>query len=612
MDPIVPSEPGQTPPDQEFKPKPIDQPFVDPSLKQKLMRSQNAGPSKSFYQANKIYVWAIVAGLAIIGVLAFFALRKTPVQQSKDANVDISFDAPDTVASGGEEVYKIKVQNNDKQKLANMQLELAYPEGVTFISSSPDPGNISGTLFAVPDLIPGQNVTIFVKTKVTGDINQQKQVTAKLHYKYDNSSLAFTKEQAFAVRIAASDMALEIDGPATANNAELVVYTIKYKNNSPDTINNGRIQANFPQGFDFAQSQPLPDMGNNIWNVGNLAAGQNGTITVQGSFRSANPGESKTAEIEFQVLGQDGKYYLQANAQFTTALSALPLLASQELQNGNNANTVNPGDQLTFNIKYQNNAATAATGVNIIVTLNSKVLDLSTLQAESGDINNNTIIWNASNVPNLATLNPSDAGQLSFSVTVKKPATRDSSKSLTVVSDIKIKSNEYSTFLPGNQLTLKVTSPLTLESKLDYVSGSLPPQVGKATVYKVSLSLKNEANDYSNGSVTVSLPGNDYVPGSANAQESSKVSYDQATGILTWNFGNLPAHTGVFSQARTLQFNVKISPSSSQANQAPTLAKNIQLSAQDLFTNQTVTAGAEDITTNDISGQGWNNGQVQP
>ncbi len=149
---------------------------------------------------------------------------------------------------------------------------------------------------------------------------------------------------------------------------------------------------------------------------------------------------------------------------------------SQEIANLNGNDVVNPGDTLRFNIKYQNNSSVVANGVNILLTLNSKAVDFGTAQAEGGQVSNNTILWNASSVSNLASLNPSDSGQLNFSVRLKNPATRDSSKNLTVVSDIKIKSNEYDAYFPGNELTLKIAGPVSLTSALNYQSGQMPPR----------------------------------------------------------------------------------------------------------------------------------------
>lgn len=609
----------QPKPEPVFVKKVVEMPIMDSDLRKKIGGAgpQSAGGFKGFYNANKIYFWAILAGIIIISVLSFFAFRRSAPSAPKQANVAINVQVPDTVPSGGQVVYTITIQNNDTQKLVGMQLEVAYPDGLSFVSSAPDAfraQNLSGTLFPVPDLIPGQNTVLFLKTNVSGNVNDQKTLDLKLHYKYSNFNSEFVKDQPVTVRLVASDVTVELNGPTTTNNAQLVTYSVKYQNNSDSDIQNARVKMDYPDGFSFASATPPPDLGSDTWNVGTLAKGGSGDIEIQGTFNSANPGESRTAMAEFLVLGQDGQYFTQNSSSFTTGISSLPLVVTQALQSNNNNNVISPGDNLTFNVTYQNNASTAANGVNIEVDLNSKVVDLSSLRAQGAQINNSTIIWNASGVQQLATLLPNQSGQLSFSLKINNPATKDSSTNLTVVSNIQIKSNEYSTAFPGPQLSLKVSSPSAITSALSFVSGQLPPQVGLSTVYKVHLALSNSSNDYSSGLLTAFVPlgaggvlTNSYTPA-----EAANVQYDPTTGKLTWNVGSLRANTGRFSQPRVLEFNVKLSPSASQVGQSPVLVNKINFTAKDIFTSQDVNITAPDIKTSDLpqGNGGFGSGQV--
>ncbi|HVY67638.1 MAG TPA: hypothetical protein VHA30_01935, partial [Patescibacteria group bacterium] len=431
-----------------------------------------------------------------------------------------------------------------------------------------------------------------------------------------NFNSEFAKSQDSTVTLTASSVLVELDGPATTNNAQLIVYTVKYQNNSDADIQNARVKMNYPDGFKFASATPPPDLGADTWDVGTLAKGGSGTIQIQGTFASANPGETKTATADFLVLDATGQANVQnSSVPLNTSISSLPLLVSQSLQGNNSSGVVNPGDTLTVNVTYQNNAATAASGVNIQATVNSKAVDLSSLRAEGGQINNNTIIWNAAGVPQLQSLSPNQSGSLSFSFKLKNPAVTDASKNLAVVSDIQMQSNEYSSPFPGNELNLKVSSPAAVNTGLTFVSGQLPPQVGRATVYDIKFSLVNSSNDFSNGVLTAYLPlaGGGFNSSSVTAAEAGNVQFDAASGKLTWNFGSLPAYSGKFNQARVLEFQVTLNPSASQAGQSPTLVKNIGLSATDLFTGQNVSLSARDLTTSSLQGQsGYGVGQVQP
>ncbi len=598
--------------------KTVETPILESALRDKLAPAQTVGNETGgfagFFHANKWYFLAIFVSAIIIFALAYFAFKKPPVVAVKEANVSIAVEVPQTVPGGGEAVYKITVQNNDNQKLVSLQLELAYPDGVVFESSSPKPINLSGSVFNVPDLISGQNAAIFVKAKVNGNVNDEKILNIRLHYKYSNFNSEFIKQQTATVRLVASDVLVEISGPQSANNAQLIVYSIKYQNNSDHDIQNARIKLTYPDGFSFAGANPAADLGNNSWNLGILPKAGSGKIEIQGTFVSVNPGESKTALAEFLILGNDGMYFSQNNASFTTLISSLPLLVSQELNPLRKNDIIKPGDSLTFRVRYQNNASTEVKGVNIAVSLDSKAIDLASITAQGGQVNNNSILWNASSVPQLESLAPNESGELSYSIKVNNPATKDASKNLTVVSSIKIKSNEYDAYFSGNPVTLKISSPSGVSSALTFVSGQLPPQVGRSTTYKIKISLTNSSNDFGSGVMSAFIPlgPNALVSGSVTPSESTNVQFDQSTGKLLWNFGTLPANTGRFSQPKVLEFQVVFSPSSSQVGQTPTLIKTINYSAKDLFTEEDVTASTDDITTRDIQGTGsYSNGTVQ-
>lgn len=613
MDEIKPINPSQNP---QFVKKAVETPILDSDLRRQITvsdgESSEGGGFRAFYLANKYYFLAILVGVLIIGALAYFAFKKSPAVAPKDANINISVDVPQSVASGGEAVYKIMVQNNDSQKLISMRLELTYGSGETYENSSPKAENISGTLFTVPDLIPGQNAVVIVKAKVTGNVNDQKTLDIKLHYKYPGFSSEFIKNQSSTITLLASNVLIELDGPATTNNAQLVLYTIKYQNNSGADIPNTQIKMIYPEGFNFAQATPTPDLGSGTWNIGKLAAAGQGNIQIQGTFNSSSPGESKTAEAEFLVLGSNGQYSVQNSSSFSTNISSLPLLVTQNLQQANSNNIINPGDTLNFTVHYQNNASTVATGVNIQVTLNSKAVDLSSVRTQGGQVNNNTISWNASGVPQLQSLLPSQSGDLSFSVKIYNPAVKDSSKNLLLASSIQIQSSEYTSAFPGGQLNLKISSPSAINAVLSYISGQLPPQVGKITVYKVRLALTNSSNDFSNGSLSAFIPSG-FVASSITGAESGNAQFDSSTNKLTWNVGTLPANIGRFSQPRVLEFQITLNPSSSQVNQSPTLIKTINFTANDLFTGQAVSISADDLTASDVAGQsGFGNGQVIP
>ena len=245
--PIRPAAPPTQPQGagQAFVKKTVDTPILDVGLREKINGSQNFSSNEGvagFYQANKIYFWAIIIGVVMIAGLAYWAFKKPAPTAPKEANVEVKVDFPETVPTGGEAVYKVILKNNDSQTLVSGELELVYPEGVSYVSSVPNAEGISGTQFKVPDLVSGQNATVIVKTKVTGNVNDEKKLSLKFHYRLSNFNSDFIKDQFASLRLVAADVLVELQGPAAANNGQIVVYTAKYQNNSDNDVSNARIK----------------------------------------------------------------------------------------------------------------------------------------------------------------------------------------------------------------------------------------------------------------------------------------------------------------------------------------------------------------------------------
>ena len=395
-----------------------------------------------------------------------------------------------------------------------------------------------------------------------------------------------------------------------------MTYTVKYKNNSDKDIENGRIEIKYPEHFQFADGSPQPNLGKNIWNVGTLSSQQEGEITFRGSFAGASAGRSEIFDIAFLVLDNSGKFFTQASTSFTTALETLPLFVTVEATSGAPNGIVKPGDSINYKVSYRNNASVPARGAIIVVNLESPAVSYSSIRAEGAQINNGTITWNASSDRNLEVINPNESGSFDFNLDVNNPPVRDTAKNIEVKTTVKIKSDEYETFLPGNELALKVSTLASVTASVEHTSGALPPKVGNSTTYTLTLALRNGTNDLKDGILTAFIPvassGVD-VSSVQPTKERTNVTFDASTGKITWKVGTLTAHTGTFSPLRKMSINVRITPSSGQAGKEVELLKSISYKTTDSFTSQNLTLTAESIGTGDLAGENnFNNGFVSP
>lgn len=603
----------------EFKPQSVPDPLPQPGDSQISFNMPDSSDSSrkqssrfgEFFRDNKWYIWAGLLGLVIIGVLAFLAFRPQHPEPTKNANVSVNISAVDIVPAGGEVIYKIQINNNDPAKLVDMDLELVYEDGIKYVSSTPPADNSSGSRFPVPDLSNGQNAVLMIKTTATGNINEDKQLVARLHYKFDNFSSEFTEEASHSVRLVAADIILDMTGPEKATNVQTANYDIFYRNDSDKDIAGARIQVTYPNEFKYVGSDPAPSLGQNIWNLNNLERNGTGKISFNGNFAGTKPGQAVAFKIEFLALDSTGSFFTQSSTTYMTVIDAQPLSIEQKVLNEAQGGIVKPGESIQYEAKFQNNTQVTAHGLNVVVEFDSKAIDPADIKADAGLVSGDTITWNAAGVPALERLNPGESGIVRFSVELKNPAVKDSSENITVVTKSRIKSAENAVFLEGNEVTLKVSSPSSIESSTAFVSGPLPPKVGQTTTLQVSVALRNGSNDYREGSLIGYIPlGTSFDKSSIPGTDSAAVKFDSATGKLTWTVGQLSAHAGSAVPLRTLKFNVTFTPTNNMANQPITLFKTISFTAKDSFTEQPISLTLPEVTTDSLPGEGM--GRVQP
>ena len=561
---------------------------------------------KLFYVENKWAVWLIVITLLITGVFLFFAFW-SPGSKEVKPNVTVELEVPNQLSSGSEIIYKVNFKNHERDLIRDISLDMVYPSGFTFKDSVPETSSLNGTRFNLPNVEPGQEGTVMIKGMLVGNIDEMKSVSALMRYKFSQFNSEFVVQSQGQTRIVNSDILLQFEGPFRAPNGQDITYNLSYANNSDKDLNELKLKMDLPAVFRVVKQDPPPTQGA-IWNIGGLKANERKNIQFVGQFQGTKAGEEMTLRAQIDGLDDTGREYTLASTSYIVTISQQPLVTEISVRNASNLSTdiVFPGESLDYRIKYQNNDASAAHGVIITAKLNGEALDLSTIEAPQASIQGNTIIWNASQVRNLGTLEPNQGGEVTFRITIKNPATRDSVKNLVVSADAAIKSYEYDQAFISPAVKTNIGTVVKLDTAVEHKSGFTPPSVGKDTTYRVTMDLKNASNDVEGSIMSFNLPSSlDFDMSAVNAEEAKNVTYDRNSRKVTWNIGRLPAHIGILSAPRRLEFDVSITPAAANARKPMTLVNNIKFNATDSFTKQVISINAQDISTlQDKSGNG--------
>lgn len=515
-------------------------------------------------------------------------------------NISINIDAP-VAASGGEPFdTKFTVTNNNKVSIDQATLLVEYPVGFYSTPGNTDLPRISKDLGSIA---AGQSLSETVNSLLYGEENTDKSVSVTLEYRMAGSNATLKKTTTYSIKVASSPVNIAVLVPKEVSSGQEIDYTIDVSSNSNDPINGLLVKVDYPSGFTFVSANPSPAYDTNVWAISNLAPQEKRTIKIHGAIEGLE-GEEKVAKISVGTASQNDERVIGIIYNAATESSSItkPFLALDLAVNNNRTldNTASLNKGVRVDVFWQSNNPTKVTDAVIEVKLQGTVLDKYSIFASGGGFYrsvDNTIVWDKSSNPDLAVIDPGAKGAVSFSFspTAVGVGSGIMIKNPQIIFNVHAKAAQSNDANTVSSISSSVTRSVKFETEVKVAAkglyftgpfdsyGPIPPQADKETSYTISLSARNSANNVSNVYVKTTLPIyvkwlNKIYP------DGEDITFNPSKNEVTWNVGRIPAGGG-----RDASFQVSITPSVSQINQAPLLTGDVSLVATDDFTKTEIT-----------------------
>ena len=547
------------------------------------------------------------AGLAIVfAAIILFTGGGVISNNSIDINV-----IGNSFTAGGEELpLQVEIVNKNTSDLELADLFIEYDKG----------GDASGGATHVRDLnslgtIPaGKSVTKSFFVTLYGTEGSAQNIDFTLQYRLSGSNAIFVKKSSFPVTINSAPVSLSVDSPENLTPNQELTFTVKTKSHSTKSLSGLLLHVDYPTGFNFVKADPSPDSLNNTWDLGDLAPGAERAIKITGTVYGQD-GEDRAFHIYTGAASASDatKIGVTYNSILEKVALVKPFIGAQISINGSSDSTVavSSGGTIAVQVNYVNNLPTQVTNAEVTMQISGNAFDESSIRVPKGfyDSKKHTVTWNADTDPNLASLQPSDNGQLSLEFAV--PPLLASGQILgspQVKFSVSIKGkqpdqggsvNGVSNFTTA---TAVVSSDLGFSSQAFYHSGpftntgTLPPKANQPTTYTITWSVTNSANALASGMATAQLPS--YVDWVGTISPSTeKITYDDTTHTIHWNIGSIPAGTGLTGTPHTVSFQVRLNPSSSQVGSTPKLVLDTSVTAKDTFTGAMLSTNRSSVST---------------
>ncbi len=569
---------------------------------------------KTKWPLGKILVWFSFIFFFVAVCIAGFIYYNGYNTISAD-NVDIAVTGSPTIDAGRDSTFAVSIDNKNQVDLQDAYLNIEYPDGARKDASQTEP--LVQDHISLGNLATGGHLDRTFNAAFFGLEGTQEKIKISVEYHVLGSTNLFARNKDYLFTLGASPVSVVVSHVAEVNSGQDVSFAVTVTSNSTEVLNNLALNAQYPFGFTFKNAVPSASLDNNVWQIGDLAPGENKTIMVSGKIEGQ---ENEDRAFKFNVGINNPidthKIATVFYADTETVKIQKPFIGLDLTFDNNNSNPypVRAGDIVNATLSYSNNMSTSISDAVIVVKFDGVILDKNNIFSTQGFYQSadNTITWDKRNLPALGFLSPGDKGTVQFSFkTLPYSVGASYSKSSqkinlsTNVNATQVGSSGNISISSGISRSVVVASNIALMANAVYSSGSLnntgpiPPKVEQNTTYTINWSISNTFNNISNVVVSAVLPS--YVKFLNNVSpQNEALTYDPISGEVDWNVGNIKTNTGFTSAPRQVSFQVSILPSLSQVGTIPILMGDSTLKANDTYTNSALTSSADSVTTDII------------
>ncbi len=518
-------------------------------------------------------------------------------------NIDISM-LGNNFTAGGEElslVVGVTNRNNSSLDLADLIIEYPKSSSTGNVDSSAGMERNRISLGTIPaGAVRNENI----KVVLFGEQGSTLSIKISLEYRVEGSNAIFVKEKSYAVTINSTPLNLSVDAPMATSPNQNITLKVKATLNATKPVSRILLKLEYPLGFQFGSSVPTPSLGNNIWNLGDLAPGAERNISVTGKMLDVVDGEEKSFHIKSgsQSTGDKSMIDVVFNSISHTIAIKKPFIEAKLFVNGVSEREYASDAKTPVNgeIRWTNNLDTKVNDLEIRAKISGNALNRKTISTPQGfyDSSKDTIIWDKNSQTDFAEVGPGDSGSVSFSVS---PLSLFSASS-GLLSDPSIK---IDVSISGKQLVsgyasqdlnnsesgiVRIISDVGFTTKALYYSGPftntgpIPPKAEQQTSYTIVWSLANIANNISKATVRSTIPSWVRFVGPFSPADEN-LAYNPSTREIVWNMGRISKGTGINLASKSVSFQVAFTPLLSQIGAMPVLINEAVLTGHDDFAN---------------------------
>ncbi len=592
--------------------------------REELVLPEKPSTTSRFTFMQKLLFVSVIFFVGALGFSGFLFYGKGNTISAE--KIELGVTGPISIGGGEPLSFTVTLRNKNSIPLLGAKLTVEYPDGTRSVTNLATP--LPRSIETIGDLASGAIIQRTEKAVLFGEENDKRTIRLLLEYRVSGSNATFSKSANYDILMNASPIRVAVDSITEISAGQIFDFTFTITSNSTSVVQNVLLKAEYPFGFQFKEATPKPAFDNNIWTLGDIAPGTTKTIRLVGTLQGQDE-EERIFKFSSGLQSQDNEKNLETTftALSRSIIIKKPFLGVDLTIDGDGAaeHASSFGKMIRGEITWSNNLPTPILDASIQVAFSGASLDKASVEANQGFYQSlsNSIIWDKSNIPNLARIEPGESGRATFNFATLPIQTLSSSglKNASISLALSAKGRRVGDTNAPEEInataskTVKFSSQLLLNTRISHLNvpftntGPIPPKAEKETTYTVYFTVLNSSNIVRGTRVEAQLPNYVKWLGVKNPA-GEDISFDQNSKTVTWNIGDL-RQTG--SVGRVAAFQVSILPSVSQIGSSPEVIKNPVVTGEDQFTKIKLQGFGQTLTTTtgDVGAQTFD-GNVTP
>ncbi len=537
---------------------------------------------------KKRFIVILIIILAVVGIGTYLSWQS--MSFSKEV-LKLEILAPEKTTIGEDVEYVVKMKNNGTIRLESPQLVFTYPDG-SIVDNNGSKVKTMTSIDLGGDIYPGEERSFKFNARLLGKEKDTK--VAKVSVSFQPKDLKTRSEVSttFTTILGEIPLDLTLDIPSQAATGKAFTFRVNYASNVTYPLTDLTCYVEMPDDFEFLYSQPK-GMDNTQWDIPVLNDGGAGKIEISGILNGQSM-EQKVFKARIGVW-QNGNFILLKEVVRGVQIVAPALYITQKINNSDNY-VASPGDQLHYEVTFRNVGDNAIQNLALITKLQGDQFDLNSIKTMDGgkyQAGDNSIVWDASKIPELNILDVGQVGKVEFWVNVKPQWAMKSLNDKNPILKNKVMLGEASQdFLTKINSVISASQKIYSDNTYFENSGPYPLESGQKTTLSVEWKAINTYNDIEQAKMITVLPESVTFIGKTYP-EGTEITYDPDNSEVVCNIGSLPAGSGVIKDAKICAFQISVQPE--LADEAIILLGSAQLSGVDQWTNKTLTTKTETL-----------------